>query len=193
MTVILVVDTETDSVKPQSANILEIGLASVDLDTGKTDLLWDSFVHPPGLEWWVDCFFMKNSGIDPDLIRAAPTIEEMEYGVEAYLSLEAVTAFNLYFDREVLFRHGIKIPNTWPCLMLTAKDILKLPGRYGDWKYPKFTEAWDYFFPDTPFEEKHRAGHDALHEAKLAYALYQRGYFNKYLRRFSSGTRGNYS
>ncbi|MDD5700454.1 MAG: exonuclease domain-containing protein [Dehalococcoidales bacterium] len=176
---IFVVDTETDNVKPQYANILEIGLASVDLSTGETELLWDTLVHPPGLEWWCDCWFMQHSRVDPEQVRSAPTMEEMKYGVEAYLSLWPVTAFNLHFDQQVLFRHGVKIPTTWPCLMLTTKDILKLPGRYGDYKYPKFSEAWQYFFPDEPFEEKHRAGHDALAEAKLALALYQRGYIRK--------------
>jgi hypothetical protein len=36
--------------------------------------------------------------------------------------------------------------------------------------------AWAHFFPGQPFEERHRAGHDVLHEAKLAIALYQSGF-----------------
>ena len=175
---IYVVDTETDNVKPELANILEIGMASVDLLNGQVELLFDTFVCPNGGQGWQDCWFMINSSLDADLIRRAPKLSDMEYGLQAYLDLGPVTAFNLSFDRRVLARNGFHIGDTWPCLMLTAKDILKLPGFYGDYKYPKFSEAWRYFFPNDLFEEKHRAGHDALHEAMLALTLYQRGYFS---------------
>ena len=176
---ILVVDTETDNVKPYLANILEIGMASVDLSSGKIELLFDTLVCPEGPEYWCSCWFINNSGVDPDLVRHAPKFADIKDGIEAYLSIAPVTAFNLSFDLQVLNKHYVRAPMTWPCLMLTTKNILKLPGHYGDWKFPKFSEAWDYFFPTEPFEEKHRAGHDALHEAKLALALYQRGYFKR--------------
>lgn len=179
---IYVVDTETDNVKPQYANILEIGMACVDLSSGNIELLFDSLVCPPGPEAWCDCWFMNHAGIDPKLVRAAPKFTDIKDGIEAYLSLGPITAFNLSFDLQVLNKHYVRAPMTWPCLMLTTKDILKLPGRYGDWKYPKFSEAWSFFFPTEPFEEKHRAGDDALHEAKLALALYQRGYFKRQIR-----------
>ncbi|MDD5510645.1 MAG: 3'-5' exonuclease [Dehalococcoidales bacterium] len=176
---IFIVDTETDNVKPQLANILEIGMASLDLETGKIELLFDTLICPPGPETWTNCWFMNHCGLDPEFIRTAPKFTDIKTGIEAYLSFGPITAFNLSFDLQVLYKHGVRAGHTWPCLMLTTKDILKLPGRYGDWKYPKFSEAYNWFFPETPFEEKHRAGHDAIHEAKLAYALYKRGYFNR--------------
>jgi hypothetical protein len=176
---IFIVDVETDNVKPQLANIMEMGMASLDLGTGKIELLFDTLIHPPGLELWTDCWFMQHSGVDPELIRKAPAFIDIKTGVEAYLTLGPVTAFNLSFDLQVLKKHDVHAFHTWPCLMLTTKDILKLPGRYGDWKYPKFSEAWSFFFPDTPLEDSQRAGSDALHEATLAFALYQKGYFNR--------------
>lgn len=183
---IFVVDVETDSVKPQLANILEIGMASVDLSTGEIELLFDTLVCPPGLdgmEPWLNCWFMQNSHVDPADIRKAPKLADLKVGIEAYLALGPVTAYNLSFDLAVLNHNGIVTGQTWSCLMLTTKDILKLPGRYGDYKYPKFSELFSYFSPNTPFIEKHRAGYDSIHEARLALVLYQRGFFNRYFHR----------
>jgi DNA polymerase III epsilon subunit-like protein len=177
---LFIVDTETDNANPQVANILEVGIASVDLATGNIELLFDTLVCPPeleGMEGWLDCWFIRTSGVHPDLIRSVPKFVDIKDSIEAYLSIGPVTAFNLSFDLQVLNKHGVRVPQTWPCLMLTTKNILKLPGYYGDWKYPKFSEAYRWFFPKEPFEEKHRAGHDALHEAKLALSLYRRGFF----------------
>jgi DNA polymerase III alpha subunit (gram-positive type) len=176
---IFVVDVETDSVKPQLANILEIGMASVDLDTGQIELLFDTLVCPPGLdgmEPWLNCWFMQNSHVDPDLIRKAPKLADIKTGIEAYLALGPVTAYNLSFDLAVLNHNGIETHQTWPCLMQTAKFACKIPGKFG-YKLPKFSEAWAFFYPNEPFEEKHRAAYDAMHEAQLALSLSRRGYF----------------
>ncbi len=58
----------------------------------------------------------------------------------------------------------------------TCKDILQLPGYYGDYKYPRFSEAWSHFFPGDVFVEKHRAGYDAYKEAMLAIAMFDKGF-----------------
>ena len=125
---IMVVDTETDNVKPYLANILEIGMASVDLSSGKIELLFDTLVCPEGPEYWCSCWFMNNSGVDPDLVRHAPKFADIKDGIEAYLSIAPVTAFNLSFDLQVLNKHYVRAPMTWPCLMLTTKTSSSCPG-----------------------------------------------------------------
>ncbi len=174
---ILVIDLETTSTNPQRADILEVALASANLDTGTIGLLIDTLICPACPEEdWLECWFMVNSKLAPDLIRRAPKFATIRPGLEAHLQRLAVTAFNSGYDLQVLHEHRVHAAHRAPCLMLTCKDILRLPGYYGDWKYPKFSEAWSYFFPDEPFEEKHRAGWDALHEARLAVALYAQGF-----------------
>jgi len=173
----LIVDVETTSTNPQRADILEIGLVSVDPSSRKIDPIIDTLICPEcEEEVWLNCWFMTNSRLDPDLIRQAPKFASVREEVQRQVAALPVTAFNLNYDVQVLYRHQVKLPKRVPCLMLTCKDILCLPGYYNDYKYPKFSEAWGHFFPGEPFEEKHRAGHDVLHEARLAVALYERGY-----------------
>ncbi|MFH0809821.1 MAG: 3'-5' exonuclease [Pseudomonadota bacterium] len=173
---ILVVDVETTSTNPQRAHILEVGLVSVDLSTGQVDTLVDTLVCPECDEAeWLGCWFMSNSKVDPELVRCAPNFASLRPTIQEQLLALPVTAFNRSYDVQVLFRYQVQVPKRASCLMLACKDILCLPGHYGDYKYPKFSEAWGYFFPDQPFEDKHRAGHDSIHEAKLAVELYRRG------------------
>lgn len=174
---ILVVDLETTSINPRQADILEVGLANVDLGSGKIELVSDTLICPESdEEGWLECWFMANSKLDPEVVRQAPKFSSVRKEVQRQVSELPVTAFNLNYDVQVLHRHQVQVPKRAPCLMLVCKDILCLPGYYGDYKYPKFSEAWQYFFPNEPFEEKHRAGYDAIHEARLAIALYERGY-----------------
>ena len=171
---LLIIDTETDSTNPDAANILEISMAKVDLESGQVEVVFDSLILPETNNWR-DCWFMQNSHLPESSIETAPKFSEVKDKFAALLTAP-VTAYNLFYDRRVMRRHGLPIENVWPCLMRTCTSILKLPGYYGDYKYPKFTEAWNHFFPQEPFTEKHRAGWDAAHEAKLAHKLYQQGY-----------------
>ncbi len=174
---ILVVDLETTSTNPQYADILEIALVSVDLSDGQVQPIIDTLVCPEcDDEEWLECWFMSNSKLDPDLIRRAPKFAAVRGVLQEQANTLPVTAFNRSYDIQVLYRHQVRTLMRAPCLMLTCKDVLCLPGYHGDYKYPKFSEAWSYFFPGQAFEDKHRAGHDATHEAKLAAAMYSRGF-----------------
>ncbi|MDD4874693.1 MAG: hypothetical protein PHE15_06985, partial [Dehalococcoidales bacterium] len=138
------------------------------------DVIFDSLILPEN-DNWRECWFMKNSHLPEYSIETALKFSEVKEKFAALLTAP-VTAYNLSYDRRVMRRHGLPIENVWPCLMQTCTPILKLPGYYNDYKYPKFSEAWHYFFPDLPFVERHRAAWDVLHEAKLAYLLYQQGF-----------------
>ncbi len=175
---IVVVDTETTSTDPGVANIMEVGIATADLHSGEVNLLMDSLVCPDCPEdLWRTCWFMEHARLDPRKILGAPRFEEIAPLIDRCFAVGPVTAFNLGYDWQVLKRHGVTPSLVLPCLMLLTKDILKLHGRYDDWKYPKFAEAWEYFFPNEPLEENHRAGHHAMHAARMALALYYAGYF----------------
>ena len=177
---VLIVDLETTSVNPQLAYILEVAISRVNLTSKEIDPIIDTLIYPEcPAETWLDCWFMANSKLSPEMIWQAPKFTSVRDEVQKQVAALPVTAFNLNFDRQVLYRQNVQMPQRAPCLMLTCKDILKLPGYYNDYKFPKFSEAWGYFFPKEPFEEKHRAGHDVLHEAKLAIALYERGYLGR--------------
>jgi hypothetical protein len=176
---ILVVDTETNGVHT-GAHILEIAIAGLNTETGETKLLFDSFVRPAAeAREWLHCWYMENAKIEPGLIYQAPGILELRGRIEKLLWLYPVTAYNLAFDERILGYHDIRLSMTFPCLMKTCTDICRLPGKYGKWKYPTFGEAWRHFFPDRPFEEKHRAGHDVMAETELAKELFRQGYLKE--------------
>ena len=64
---LLVVDIETDSLDRQSAHILELAIASLNLQTGKVDLKIDTLVQPDCSEnSWRECWFIKNWGCEPE-------------------------------------------------------------------------------------------------------------------------------
>ncbi len=176
MTGVLIVDLETTSTNPQRAHILEVGAALLDLDNMQVQILVDSLVRPDcPEEEWLCCWFMNNANLAPEQVRAAPSWAQVSPRIKELCAAWPVTAFNRSYDIQVLYRHGVPTPMRAPCLMLAAKDVCRLPGWSGDYKYPKFAEAWREFFPEEPFEEKHRAGYDAVHEARLCGAMYARG------------------
>lgn len=182
---ITVVDLETDNVNPEIANVMEVGIATADLDTGAVDLVFESLVCPPTLGW-DDCWFMQHSLIDRKNVLEAPAFELIKPQVAQLLSAFPVTAYNLGFDLRIIYRHHISVEKQFPCLMQTCTPILRLPPyRNGSYKFPKFAEAWSHFFPNTVLNVTHRAGVDAVNEGKLAVTLARRGYFAKQIERWS--------
>jgi DNA polymerase-3 subunit epsilon len=55
--------------------------------------------------------------------------------------------------------------------------VCKIPGNYGKYKWPKVEEAYDFFFPNNNYVEKHRGADDAFHEADIVYELHKIGLF----------------
>jgi DNA polymerase III subunit epsilon len=77
-----------------------------------------------------------------------------------------IVAHNADFDRFMLNieaeRNDILFDKSdWYCTMRAATDILKLPGRYGNFKWPSLTETHKHFF-GADFEGKHDAMGDVL-------------------------------
>lgn len=87
------------------------------------------------------------------------------FGLMVYQA-SVLVAFNVAFDHFVvegeMARVGLRNPFNDSdvlvrCAMLEAKDHCRLPGKYGDYKWPKLTEAHKYFFGSP-----HTGAHDAL-------------------------------
>lgn len=80
-------------------------------------------------------------------------------------SADIIVAFNIDFDRLIIRSEIARFQklSTDPfdhrcrCAMLEAKDHCKLPGQYGDFKWPKLSEAHQHFFG-----KPHDGAHDAL-------------------------------
>jgi DNA polymerase III epsilon subunit-like protein len=176
---ILIVDIETSGFSYQKDVIFEIGIVSLCLESGQIETLFDSCLREPHLSArHRDAWIFSNSDLTPDMIRTAPTMEDIRPKVQAIFdAYSGMTAFNRQFDFGFLRSRNFTTPKELPCPMILSTDILKLPPKkgYPGYKWPSAQEAWDYYFPDSPYKEKHRGADDARIEAGIVYEMYKRG------------------
>jgi len=175
---IAVIDIETTGLVPQNDIILEIGIVELNPETGETEVVFDSLVKEPSFgEPLRGSWIFDNSDLSFEDVQNAPLLESFRNELQDIFNEYKITAFNLSFDLGFLKSRGFIFPNELLCIMLTSTDICKIPHYNGGpgYKWPKAQEAWDYFFPNTNYIEKHRAADDAKHEAKILYELIKIG------------------
>lgn len=178
---ILIIDLETTNFLNKGGKVVEIGIVKLDLDTGDASIIFDHVMHerPITRKEVEESWIVKNSDITVEAIQQSKQLKDYRAQIQFILDKYPLgcTAFNNAFDFGFMEDRGFKFPKKLPCPMLLSTPILKLPGKYGDYKWPKVQEAWDYFFGETDYIELHRGADDALHEAKIVYELYLRGVF----------------
>lgn len=178
---IAVIDLETTGFLNQKGLIVEIGIASLNLNNGKIRKEFDSMVKEPGFNsvhakppyGWI----FENSSLRFEDIESAPTMKSLFDEVQEVLSkFSGVTAYNAAFDLPFLRSRSFTF-TPLPCPMIAAAPVVNLPpaGRRNEPKWPTVQEAWDFFFGKTGYIETHRALDDAMHEAKIVYELYRQG------------------
>lgn len=175
---ILVIDLETTHVSEKVGHILEVGLVSLDLETGEIEPLVGATVHEPTCtyEEIFNSWFYQNS--DFGVVRPSRAALHWVGGVEYHFKqfgYSGLTAFNQAFDFRWLESRGLKLPRKLPDPMKCARPIVKAKDKNGRVKNPNVEEVYNYFFPDSGYVEKHRALDDAMHEAQIIYELYKIG------------------
>ena len=179
---IAVLDIETTSIKPHLGTIIEVGICLLDLKTGFISKLLDTTVREKhfetqyGGESLKTCWVFQNTDLTIETIRNSPAWEDIVGKIQTIFKKFPITAYNKEFDFKFFKDRGLSIPHELPCPMIQATSVLKLPGTYEKYKWPKVQEAWDHFFPDQKtYQETHRAYDDAMHEAEIILALYKIG------------------
>ena len=175
---IAIVDIETTALKPDNGFIIEIGIVELNLETGAIKILFDSLIKEPNFDEesrysWI----FSNSDLKFDDVLTAPNLIELKQDIQKILNEYHLTAYNKAFDFEFLTGKGFSIKKEVADIMETAKNACKIIKPNGELKNPKFQEAWNYFFPNKIYIEKHRALDDAFHEALVLFEMYQRGHF----------------
>lgn len=177
---ILIIDLETTGFNPADAEIVEIGIVSLDLETGEKEILFDKIIKPEKLsnEKIKDSWIVRNGYMKAEeIINSNPIsdyADEVQTIFDSYKN--GLTAYNNSFDFGFLNFQGFGYRKL-ACPMIISTKICKIPGRHGGYKWPSVQEAYDYFFPGNQYEEKHRGADDAFHEADIVYKLYQMGLF----------------
>jgi len=179
---ILIIDIETTDFQGKGGKIVEVGIISLNLESGEKKILFDKVVHERPItrkeveeSWIVTNGYMSVEEIQnsPQLALLIPEIQSI---LDAYPL--GATAYNRAFDFNFLESRGVRFPRKLPCLMLLSTDICQLSGKYGSYKWPKVEEAYNHFFgTDHGYVEKHRGADDAFHEADIVLALYRMGVF----------------
>lgn len=178
---VAVIDIETTGLNPEIELILEIGIVELDLATGETKILFDSLVKETKFgEEHKEAWIFSNSDLKFEDFENAPLFDDLKQKISEIFNQYPITAFNKAFDLDFLKAKEINIPKELPCIMLTAQNIIKIPYQYDSSRYkrPNVQEAWDFFFPNSEYIEKHRAADDAIHEAKILFELYKRRQFH---------------
>ncbi len=172
---ILVVDIETTGLKPKKDLIVEIGIVELDLETGNKKIVYNKLVKEESFgEQHSDSWVFNNSDLKYDDVLNASELNIEE--IQQIMNDNLVTAYNKSFDFGFLKSRGLIITEL-PCPMMLMTPICKLPGNFGNYKWPSVQEAWDFLFKETDYVELHRGADDALHEADIVYELYKRGVF----------------
>lgn len=185
---IAVIDIETTGFKAKKDYIVEIGIAELDLDTGKIEPLYNNIVREEGMDVdrYKDSWIFHNSSLTFENYKSGaldlrPTGSER---IQQILDEYPVTAYNSSFDFSFLKARGFHINKELPCPMKILTDIIKLPyyspsgliteTRY---KYPSVEEAYKYIFPGIDYKEDHRALPDAYDEACIIYEMHKKGWY----------------
>lgn len=183
---ILIIDIETTGFQTDGGAIVEVGIVSLDLDSGGIETLFDSVCREeiltarhrePPMGW-----IFHNSTLTIEMVREAPLLSDLLPEIQNIINEHPLgaTAYNRAFDFNFLESRGIAFGNKLPCPMELATPICKLPSlhpSHGRYKWPKVEEAWAHFFPGEEYVELHRGADDARHEARIVYELYRRGCF----------------
>ena len=181
---ILIVDIETTDFFKNNGKIVEVGMVSLDLNTGKKEIVFNSVCHEkPITEKEIEnSWIVKNSDLTKKAILDSPEFVDIKHKIQGIINRypDGITAYNNAFDFQFLESRGINLEKKLPCPMIISTPIVKINNPY-DWgdlyKWPSVEEAYYHFFPKTDFIEKHRGGDDAYHEADIVLKLYQIGKF----------------
>lgn len=128
--------------------------------------------------------------IPDDMIHEISHDEALRNGIDAFEVADSFHNFlftsdkhvchNYGFDSRImethLLRHGREAShlhqNRNYCTMLGATNYCKLPGKIpGRWKWPKLSEAFEYFFPGEQVSFESNA-HDALFDVRMTKRIY---------------------
>ncbi|MFW9897062.1 MAG: exonuclease domain-containing protein [Candidatus Thorarchaeota archaeon] len=173
---IAIIDIETTDLKPENGLIIEIGIVELDLRTGEMKILFDSTVKElPFGNIHRNAWIFYNSDLNFEEVENDPSLDQFNVEIQDIFDRYSLTAYNTYFDFGFMESRGFVIKKDIPDIMTVAKEACKIMYPKGGYKNPKMQEAWDIFFPNSGYSEKHRAVDDAIHEAKMLFEMYKRG------------------
>lgn len=192
MTLGIVIDSETtglwrNDLSPDASeqpSLLQISAKLIDLSTRRREGRWSAIVRPEG--WSIEPAAEAIHGISQARAYAvglplAHALMPLAALVRATGNDGPVIGHNVEFDRRVItaaIRRANGSGDWWfakanefYCTMHGAAPILKIPGKFGDWKWPSLEEAVNGIAHLPPFGSW-KATHDADSDVDACEAIY---------------------
>lgn len=170
---IIIIDLETTGLNYYVDAIIEIGICKLNLRTGNIEPIFSKICQEQDKNIPHDAWVFQNSDLNYDDVIQAPDIEIFREELQHLFNKYYMTAYNQSFDFDFLKLRGFEIRKRFWDPMFKLQYLLKIPYWNGDYKWPSFQEAWNYFFPNSNYKETHRALDDAIHEAQIVYEYYK--------------------
>lgn len=154
---------------PSQPRIVELSARLVD-GTGKTVSGFDALIRPDG--WSIEPEAARVHGIDEAYayrhgIGIAPALVFLQAMCER---ARYIVAHNMEFERKLIGAELSRLRATgqwWHgraqsmrCTMELSAPILKIPGDFGEYRWPSLETAMAHFYPDMGWSSTHRAGSD---------------------------------
>jgi DNA polymerase-3 subunit epsilon len=179
---ILIVDIETTGFLKRGGKIVEVGIVELNLEDGSKKILFDEVCWEEGItkEECDASWIVENSTLTTEDIRKSKRLGKHRCMIQKIINRYPLgaTAFNNKFDFDFLEDRGFIFRKKLDCPMLLSTNICKIPSPRGrGYKWPKVQEAYDFFFPDNEYIEKHRGADDAFYEADIVFKLYKLSIF----------------
>lgn len=175
---ILVVDIETANIDItkniwdiKNCLICEIGVVNLNLDSGEIKSLFNKTCkdyNSPDPESWI----FKYTSLTSKMVEESNNFEDFTDELQEIFIRKPVTAWGHNKDLRILtsFPRYLRTPSTFwdPKCVLT--NFLQIPlDSGGGYKWPKVTEAFEYFYPNEKWQQTHRANDDAKIEADIIF------------------------
>ena len=148
------VDTETTGLHEDDE------LLSISILDDQDICLFDSLIRPVTKTSWTEA--MQVNGISPDMVKNAPTYDQLKNHLSDLFIGKSVVAYNLAFESSFL-KEPLAHAKSKHCCMLAYADFKKLPPSNNHYKYKlhKLVDAVKQCNPDFKFKS-----HNSLEDCK---------------------------
>jgi DNA polymerase III alpha subunit (gram-positive type) len=190
---IYVLDTETTGLRGcPDDHVVDIGVAYLNTSTGEVKGVFSSIVGYDVSLWDIshkDAWIFNNTDLTLEQVANAPDQDSVREGLIDVIGDRNVTSYNTAFDfGKFLFKEPWDLCpfiSEYPDIMIKAASFCKIPGRFGDYKWPKLDHAYSVLCPDDPAnihgKQDHRALSDAVVASYVLKSLIEKGLYPEFI------------
>lgn len=166
---IIVVDIETTGLSPKNGQIIEIGIAEVDINRGTIEPVFSEVMHErPLTDKEFDAWIFGNSTLETQDVVESLNIDEFRGQLEhIFEKYKWYTAYNAGFDTKFLKAAGFVLPRQAKCLLEFSREKLNL-------RIYSAEKVHQHLFNHNG-KESHRGLNDAIWEGEILLKLLGHG------------------